>query len=558
MPTPAEVEGSPSYKTQTQAIMDELAAEMQAINSDKQEPPEPVQEREIKRGRPAARDKIVSALEDAGLELALSKGEAYVRIRRHDHAENYKLRSGGFSRASRIVAHEAGIACSRNAIDEAHDLLEARAYSEGKEISVYRRSGPCRRDSRDGHGLLCDIENKLCIDPGRADWKLWLLGTGKGPELINSDDPRAPWLVRGSAFGPMPEPEDGGNLDELFNYVNVDEKDRLLILPTMLHAWRPKMAQPIIDLIGEQGSGKTGSIKSIIQIVDPSTADIGAMPRTADEFLVVASSSIVVAFDNASHLDAELSDALCVASTGGSRLTRKLYSDGDLSILTARAQIWLNGIPDVVLRGDVASRSLVVPCPVIDPERRRSESDIAASFSAAAPRILGALLRHVDATLSTSLPSVQCEKRLRPRMADFSDSGEAFCRTLGYPAGTFDELLANNQGQAIETVLEASPVAEVIMRRIRERGNISMPASALLPELTTLAGEAAHTRSWPSTPVALASAVRRIAPALRSAGFSVESGRNHSGRYLHIATMGGDRRDCHAVAPSAGEGRLLP
>jgi hypothetical protein len=536
--------------------LDEIRRDMveglAAIEAGAVQAPEP--EQPVKRGRPAARDLTVKALEDAGLELRLStRGEAFARIRRHDHIETYKLRSGGFARAVRIIAHEADIACSRNAVDEALDLLEARAYSEGQLKEVFRRSGPCQRDSRDSHPPLCDVVNSLCIDPGRPDWKLWLLGSGNGPELIDAADPRSPWLVRGPAFGTMPEPIPGGNLDELFDYVNIEEKDRPLVLSAMFHAWRPGVAQPIINLVGENGSAKTTSIRDVRQIVDPSTADIGAMPRTADELLVVCASSIFASFDNASHLDAELSDALCVVSTGGSRLTRKLYSDGDLSVVSARAQTWINGISEIVTRGDLASRAVILSCPVMDPSRRRSDSDINNCFNLAAGRILGALFQHVDATLSTCLSSVQCEKRIRPRMADFSDSGEAFCRTLGMPSGTFDELLSRNQGQATETILEASPVAEAIMRRIKERGTISMPVSALLPELSILAGEAAHSRNWPSTAVALASAVRRIAPALRAAGFTVENGRNHSGRYLHIATMERDCHDCHADTVKAGE-----
>lgn len=500
-------------------------------------------ERAKRRGRPPARDLLLAALEDAGLRLYQANGEAYASIRVDGHQENHRLRAASFSMAARILAHRAGAACSRNAVDEVLDALEARAFAEGVKTAAYRRAGPALRDTvtvcdgRDGDFYCVNGVNQIVLDPGRPDWRFYLLGTGEGPRLIDSDDPRAPLLVRGPAFAPLPEPTTGGALEELFEFVNVVDEDRLLVLAALMHAWRPGVAQPIVNPLGEHGSLKTSSVRAARALIDPSHADVGTLPRTADELFVVGASSIVAAFDNASHLDAELSDALCVLATGGSRLTRKLYSDGDLSVISARAQVWLNGISDLVTRGDLASRAVILNCPPLEPSRRRSDADVRAAFATAAPRIFGALLERVDVTLATPLPSVQQEKRERPRLADYSDTGEALARSLGYAPGTFDELLIRNQNQAADTVLESSPVAEAIMRRVRERGPIDMSPSGLLPELTALAGEAAHARSWPGTPVALAGAVRRIAPALRAAGFNVETGRNHAGRYLRVSTI---------------------
>src|SRR6266699_6575546 len=95
-----------------------------------------------------------------------------------------------------------------------------------------------------------------------------------------------------------------------------------------------------------------------------------------------------------------------------------------------------------------------------------------ASFGASSrsldPRILDALLDAAVHGLRT-LPSV-CLTRL-PRMADFALWATA-CGTALWPAGTFARAYDANRITAVESVVEADPVAVCIRKLMTERGSL--------------------------------------------------------------------------------------
>ena len=79
--------------------------------------------------------------------------------------------------------------------------------------------------------------------------------------------------------------------------------------------------------------------------------------------------------------------------------------------------VLINGIPNLLARGDLADRSLTVTLPVIPDDRRRDEAAVGHDFDAARPGILGALLDGLVTALRR-LPDLHLPKL--PRMADFA------------------------------------------------------------------------------------------------------------------------------------------
>jgi hypothetical protein len=95
--------------------------------------------------------------------------------------------------------------------------------------------------------------------------------------------------------------------------------------------------------------------------------------------------------------------------------------------------------------------------------------------------------------------------------------------------------MAEASASANEIVLESSPLAAAILRRLRERGPIRATPAALLGELSEIIGEhESHSPAWPRTAAGLSNALRRIAPALRRSGLSVDFGHDHAGRFIAI------------------------
>jgi hypothetical protein len=89
-------------------------------------------------------------------------------------------------------------------------------------------------------------------------------------------DGTAPVVFRRTALtAPMPEPSSNGNLELLWKYVNVDERDRPILLAVLVAALiQPDAPHVILGLLAEHGSAKSTTTRHLVSLVDPSIAPL--------------------------------------------------------------------------------------------------------------------------------------------------------------------------------------------------------------------------------------------------------------------------------------------
>jgi hypothetical protein len=221
-----------------------------------------------------------------------------------------------------------------------------------------------------------------------------------------------------------------------------------------------------------------------------------------------------------------LSDALCRISSGAGFGTRELYTDQEEVLFSGARPIILNGIEEIVERPDLAERSLFSTCEPIDSKNRKSEDEVWASFDAAHASILGALLDAV-ATGLKNFPTMERPPDL-PRMADFAHWAIA-CEPALWGDGAFLRAYTANILGAIESVLEASPVAVAVRELMTNLAKASPPktewsgtAGDLLALLTDLVTERiSKSDDWPRNGRALSGRLRRAASFLRRVGIDI-------------------------------------
>jgi hypothetical protein len=326
---------------------------------------------------------------------------------------------------------------------------------------------------------------------------------------------------RSGAMRPLPEPERGGDIDELRRFLNIArEADFVLVVAWVLGALRHDGPYPILAIGGEQGSSKSTAARILRALIDPNAAPLRSEPRDERDLHVSASNGWVLGFDNLSRVPEWLSDGLCRLATGGGFATRALYSNGDETVFDSTRPIVLTGIEDLATRSDLLDRSIVISLPRIRDDDRRTESDLWSAFEEARPRILGALLTAASRALLE-------EQRVRltrlPRMADFAKWVHAAEPALGWHSGTFLAAYDGNRGAANATAIEASPVGAAVLKLLHSQRRFEGTASDLLAALDRDAEpRAREARSWPKSPRAMSSALRRLAPNLRVAGLEVE------------------------------------
>ena len=315
----------------------------------------------------------------------------------------------------------------------------------------------------------------------------------------------------------LPEPLNGGCLDQLWRWLNVSEKDRALVAAWLVAVLDPDISHPILSLAGEQGSGKSTAEKVLVNLLDPSPVPLRKSPRDVEAWVSAAAGSWVVGLDNLSTMPDWLSDALCRAVTGEGDVRRRLFSDGDLHVFSFRRCPILNGIDVGAVRGDLADRLLSVNLAVIPEGERIPESELWPRWADAHPYILGAIL-DLAANVMEVLPSIELPRK--PRMADFALILAAADKVVTGAKG-LDRYLAKQHELAADSL-----TGDAFVQAIEKLGAFEGTSSELLalvekPEKLP--------RGWPADGRSVTQLLHRQAPVMRKAGWHVEddSGKNH-------------------------------
>jgi hypothetical protein len=350
----------------------------------------------------------------------------------------------------------------------------------------------------------------------------------------------------------LPRPEWEGSIELLRKYINVSEQEFPLIVVWGSAALRPVGPYPILILMGEQGSAKSTTARVLRELIDPNTVDLKGPPSCPQDFMLQAHNTWILTYDNLSSMSAVFADNLCRTATGGGYSTRALYANDTETLFDVKRPTVINGIDDFVLRGDVADRALNPQMQPIPDTSRRRETELMAEFRRDRPKILGALFMAVANGLKM-LPTV--ELPASPRMADFTEWGEAVVRGLGWPAGSFLEAYLANRRAACDSALDNCEVAAALKVMLDSVGdNWRGTATELLQVLIGHARRnATKTAQWPETPKELSTALRRIVPQLRIIGSDVNFGREGSNRIITITRINGSLgadglRDGHSRA----------
>jgi hypothetical protein len=297
-----------------------------------------------------------------------------------------------------------------------------------------------------------------------------------------------------------------------------NDDDWRLLLAWLTACFRPTGPFPLLALAGEQGSAKSTTAKVLRSLIDPNSALLRAEPGETRDLMIAANGSWLLVFDNLSHLNASLSDALCGLSTGRGFSTRRLYTDEEEHIFQASRPVILTSIVDVAQREDLLDRTIILRLPAIPDERRQAESEFSSAFESARPALFGALLDLVAGALR-ELPTVKLNSK--PRMADFAAWGIAVERAAGWPEGSFLAAYFANIDEAVSVALDTllpDKLRELVKPAIEQQGQWKGTATELLNQLNASAGEqATRARDWPKSANQLSAALKRLAPALRRA-----------------------------------------
>lgn len=462
-------------------------------------------------------------------------GQPYATLTMAEHRENWGLRSSAFrSWSYRQYFVAMGSTPSSQAVQSALGVLMGRALFDGEEHEAFVR--------------VAEHADFTYIDLGDPGWRAIEIGPS-GWAVINNPPVR---FRRARGMLPLPEPTRGGCVNDVFQFLNIDDCDyQILFLSCLVTALNPRGPYPILALHGVQGCGKSTAATLFRKLTDPNEAPLRTPPRDERDLIIAATNAYVVALDNLSSIPPWLSDALCRLSTGGGFSTRELFTDTEETIFAARRPVLLNGLEELAAQGDLLDRMVILRLAPIMETARRDEKAFWREFEAAYPQFFGAVL---DAVHAASINSGKVRLPALPRMADFAILATAAEGVFGVAPGAFMDAYQRNRAETNQIALESSQVALALLALLDRQGVTFWEgtASQLLDELTPLVAESVQrSKFWPRTGQGMGRALDRIAANLGAAGVSVSRLPRGRERVIRIEKRGKQRSEMSETSPEA-------
>jgi hypothetical protein len=383
--------------------------------------------------------------------------------------ETIKIRA---KKAKLFFVHEYVLAFGKPPTDAALrgviDALEARAVYGGEVHPVH-----IRRARHNGRIYLdCGTEDGSAYEIDKVGWRI----VARPPVRF----------IRTPGMLPLPDaihidPKEGRlKLKEVSRFQT--ERDCVLVVGFLLDALGGEGPYSVLVITGEAGSAKSTLAKLIVSLVDPRSLPLLSAPKSKRDVYINAFTRFLVAYNNLSHLERAISDALCTATEGGADSQRALYTDDDESSIYAKAPFILVAIENVATQGDLADRTLKTEQAAIPPGERITEPEFWEKFQHAAPAVLGALL----GALSEGLRRYDSlDQKDLPRLATFAKFVIA-CETAFWDAGTFAKAFAESASATADDVLSDDPIAAVFGEFMNGKTGWKGTATQLLAHLEAI------------------------------------------------------------------------
>jgi len=306
-----------------------------------------------------------------------------------------------------------------------------------------------------------------------------------------------------------------------------DDPRAVVVAVWLLGALFPLIPQPILMIVGQQGSGKSVLAKALREMIDPNGSPVRRPPDSERDLFIAGASSYVLVFDNLTGIGKHLADALCAISTGGGYSTRKLYTNDEEVVFKMRRPVILTSIDPVTVNPDFLDRTLLLELSAL--REKTSILKLEETQEDCKPRVLGAaLLSLYDALAERSLGNVERPKDPH-RLVDLHELALLAARSMyfGWTPDFVDRALRSNRDEVRQFAADASPIVSLVTALARE--GFEGTATQLLTKLEALAPKIQARRGdLPRSPEELGRALKRAEPILHDNGVIVERKRDRT------------------------------
>ncbi len=253
--------------------------------------------------------------------------------------------------------------------------------------------------------------------------------------------------------------------------------------------------KPIVSFLGEKGSGKSSTLRWVIQLLFGPEADVLSLAKEKeDAFLSAVTNNHICIFDNCDGRINWLNDHLSALATGGHITLRKLYTTNESVSYKPKVFLGLTARTPQFKRDDVVDRLLIFKVDRIEPfisentlrEERLSQRNL----------IWSELLENLNVIVATLKEDNEEKFTTNHRMADFAELGYRIASGQGF-GEDFKNALKKTQEEQDIFLLEDEPIYLALEIWIQDKGNRGdeLTAAELRAKLETVASD--NSIIWP-------------------------------------------------------------
>lgn len=325
-------------------------------------------------------------------------------------------------------------------------------------------------------------------------------------------------------------PKPGGKyLDLILPKLNMSKDEALLYAVFLVQSFSRSSSHFAAVISSSKGTGKSTLTKMTAEIVAPTKTGVALQPGTEDDLKTMLANTYLAAFDNTETLPTTFSNILCAAITGSKASKRKLYTNSDQVVLNLHNLVLINGIDIVPYKSDLAERSLYFELLPIDPDTRRTDSEIWDEFHRDKPLILGAIFRTLAHAMRV-LPTLKVPKL--HRMADAHQEMLAIAVALGIDQNAFQQILDENNKKLQEAYATNSPFVDFVLTYLQTHPRVDDPAAKVYRSMEdSLVGDRGF---FPKSPSMLSRRLNEERDALFEAGYRFERLKTKDSNYIKI------------------------
>jgi hypothetical protein len=460
-------------------------------------------------------------------------GDAWATFTRGNHRETWPTDSKEFRAwLTNQFFQTHGVAPGLDALANARNLFTALALEGNVVHPVFVR--------------VAELNGAIYIDLGDPNWRTIEVDKNGWRTIDQAPVP----FHRIAIIKPLPEPERGGSIELLRPFLNCNNDEAFQIrVFFILNGFNTNGTHAVLCLIGQEGSGKSGEGTRIRQLVDPFDIEPQSLKRDERDIFVGAAQQRLPIYDNVPSLSDEQSNALCKMTSGGGYLERELRTNKGVAFIKVKCPVIITSTGMPIVNTDLADRAQYAKLDSIPADKRRDEVELQQAFTAAAPKILGAVLDGVTEALRRrdliKPPNL-------PRLADYAKFAIA-AETAYWPEGTFMNayrasrtetvtatLKEDDAIDALQTFMNAMEVDAEGKPTTTPRTNWSGQLKRLYDQLTQLVGQrTAKGKNWPSSPRGLRSRLDKAKIFLAEIGLQFKwTGKTNRGQTIAIWKTG--------------------